>query len=146
MSWTELRIVARSTYLRPHLAVSFPPKAGSNACHNIEADCSILVNLPPSPRTHALTDPLATPSSIFLPHPKLSAPLLSSPERRFWSARFRFSLPASLSQLARRPRMVRVEERVQVLKVAAAAHLDEDVVADAAVVDVLAPLHALLVE
>ena len=66
-------------------------------------------------------------------------PLLNSPARRFSIARSLFSLPASLSQLARRARVLQAEVKVFLeAKVAVVDHLVVDVAEDAVVEDEVA--------
>ena len=94
-----------------------------------------IVNPPLSQRTHAPTDQLDMPSLIFPPQAKLNVPSLNFPAKRSLSARSLFSLPASLSQLARRVLQAEVrlgpEARV---KADAVDHLVVDV-AEAVVVE-----------
>lgn len=71
---------------------------------------SSTVNPPLSQRTRAPTALLDMLSLISPPRARLSVPLLSSPARRSSIARSLFSLPASLSQLARR--VLQAEVRV----------------------------------
>lgn len=99
------------------------------------------MNLPLSQRTHAPTAQLDTLSLTSPPPSRLSVPLLSSPVRRSLNARSLSNLPASPSQLVRRPKVVLPVEAKedQVVKVADADKLvvDEDVaVVVQAVVDV----------
>lgn len=103
---------------------------------------SATVNPPLSQRTRAPTAQLDMPSSISLPRVRLSVPLLNSPGRRSLIARSLFSLPASLSQLARRVRVLQAEVRVFLeAKVAVVDHQAVDVAEDAAVeVEVAVPL------
>jgi len=90
-------------------------------------------------RTHVPIDQLDTLSLTSRPLLRLTRPLLSSPERRFSSVRFLYSLPASQSQLLRRPRPPAETRPDLVARVADAAKLDVDavvVVDDLAVPDV----------
>jgi hypothetical protein len=94
------------------------------------------VNPPLSQRTHAPTAQLDTPS-LTSPHQvRLSVPLLNSPERKSLIARSLFSLPASLSQLARRVKVPQAEVRVFLeAKAVVVDHLAVDVAEDAVVED-----------
>jgi hypothetical protein len=87
------------------------------------ANLILIVSLPRSQRTHVPTAQLVMPLSTFLHQARPNAPLLSFLERRSLSARFPSSLPASLSQLARRPRVLPAEARVSLVARAVAAEL-----------------------
>jgi hypothetical protein len=100
---------------------------------------SSTVNLPLSQRTHAPTAQSDMPSSISPPRARQSVPLLNSPAKRFLIARSLFSLPASLSQLARRVRVLQAEVRVLLeVKAVVVDHRAVDVAEDVAVEDEVA--------
>lgn len=120
---------------------STPPGMG-NACR-VTANMSIPTASPSlSPRTPVLTALSVTLSSTCLPPPRPSALLLSSLARRFSSVRSRFSLPEPPPLLVRR---LRALPMARVLRVPAARLPVVDVVADVAVVVVLAAPVALYV-
>jgi hypothetical protein len=98
-------------------------------------------NPPLSQRTHAPTDQLDMPSLIFPPQAKLNVPSLNFPAKRSLSARSLFSLPASLSQLARRVRVLQAEVRVFLeAKAVVVDHQAVDVAEDVVVEDEAAVL------
>jgi hypothetical protein len=79
------------------------------------------------------------PSSISPLQARLSVPLLNSPVRRFLIARFLFSLRASLSQLARRVKVLQAEVRVFLeAKAVVVDHRAVDVAEDVVVEDEVA--------
>lgn len=131
---------ALSTKSTAHYS-STPPGTGTTC--RVTANMSIPIASPSlSPRTPELTALSVTLSSTCLPPPKPSALLLSSLARRFSSVRSRFSLPEPPPLLVRR---LRALPMARVLRVPAARLPVVDVVADVAVVVVLAAPVALYV-
>ena len=81
------------------------------------------------------------PSLTSLHPARLNVPSLSSPERKSSTARSPSNLPASLSQPARRPKVLPAEVRALLeARAVVVDHLAVDVVADVAVEDEVAVL------